>query len=102
MSIEEAMPIARQIVAALEYAHDRKLLHRDIKPGNVLVSADGTPKLVDFGIGKVLSDTDQGDDSLTRTRARSSRSACGSYPGCWPLGTPGAEDRSGRKSWPTC
>jgi serine/threonine protein kinase/tetratricopeptide (TPR) repeat protein len=49
---------------ALAYAHRRKVLHRDIKPGNILVTADGGVKLLDFGISKLLDDS--GQPTLTR------------------------------------
>jgi serine/threonine protein kinase len=49
---------------ALAYAHRRKVLHRDIKPGNILVTSDGGVKLLDFGIAKLLDDT--GQPTLTR------------------------------------
>jgi len=47
-----------QICEAVSYAHRKLVVHRDIKPGNILVTADGTPKLVDFGIAKLLTDAD--------------------------------------------
>ena len=53
---------------AVQYAHRNLVVHRDIKPSNILVGADGTPKLLDFGIAKVLQSTD-GDATQTRARA---------------------------------
>lgn len=45
------------VAEALAYAHQRRVIHRDIKPGNILVSADGTVKLLDFGIARLLDET---------------------------------------------
>ncbi|HXW08654.1 MAG TPA: serine/threonine-protein kinase [Vicinamibacterales bacterium] len=45
----------RRVCAAVQYAHQNLIVHRDIKPGNVLVTGDGTPKLLDFGIAKLLN-----------------------------------------------
>ncbi|MBK6728169.1 MAG: protein kinase [Xanthomonadales bacterium] len=53
-----------QVCDAVAYAHQRLLVHRDIKPGNLMVNREGRPKLLDYGIGKLLGDA--GDSTLTR------------------------------------
>ena len=52
ISVEEALPIARQIAMALEAAHEQGIIHRDLKPANVKVRPDGTVKVLDFGLAK--------------------------------------------------
>ena len=54
---EEAARILRVVAEALSYAHGQNVVHRDVKPGNVLVGHDGRVKLADFGIARIVGDT---------------------------------------------
>ncbi|MFP4502229.1 MAG: SUMF1/EgtB/PvdO family nonheme iron enzyme [Candidatus Hydrogenedentota bacterium] len=56
-TLDEVLPWAQQVAAALGYAHSKEVLHRDVKPGNMLVAQDGTLKLADFGIARIAKDT---------------------------------------------
>ena len=53
----EKLQLFRKICEALIFAHQKLIVHRDLKPSNILVTADGTPKLLDFGIAKLLDST---------------------------------------------
>ena len=61
----QAADIARDVASALSCAHDNGVVHRDIKPGNILVRADGVVKVADFGIARALDAST--DEALTQT-----------------------------------
>jgi eukaryotic-like serine/threonine-protein kinase len=61
LGIEQRVRLFLAVCAAVEYAHRNLVLHRDLKAGNILVTADGAPKLLDFGIAKVLDAETPGD-----------------------------------------
>lgn len=62
-TVDLVLSIARQISSALAYIHDKGILHRDIKPGNIMLSEDGQAKLTDFGLAKFNA----GQYALTQT-----------------------------------
>ncbi len=66
LTLERSLDCAIQVCQALQAAHDRGVIHRDVKPSNVIVTANGNVKVLDFGLAKVLDQETEQTDLLTR------------------------------------
>ncbi|MEY2579918.1 MAG: eukaryotic-like serine/threonine-protein kinase [Verrucomicrobiota bacterium] len=68
LNIRERLALFRKVCAAVSYAHQNLVIHRDLKPANIRVTAEGEPKLLDFGIARLLdSETAQADNQTMLT-----------------------------------
>jgi serine/threonine protein kinase len=68
LDLKSRLELFQKICSAVQYAHQHLVIHRDLKPSNILVTEDETPKLLDFGISKLVSQ--DGDVQQTKTEFR--------------------------------
>ncbi len=68
LDLNQRLDLFREVCSAVDFAHRNLVVHRDLKPSNILVNGDGMPKLLDFGISKILSDGFEKNNAATITR----------------------------------
>ena len=80
LSVPRRLELFRQVCSAVHVAHQSLVVHRDIKPSNILITPDGVPKLLDFGIAKILRPSDNGGRQQAGIAARGLETEAGHHP----------------------
>ena len=79
LTVKEATSIAIQVASGLEVAHNNQIVHRDIKPQNIIISREGKVKVTDFGIAKSVSSNTNTADTMGSVHYTSPEQARGGY-----------------------